>query len=99
MRAKFGRMIMCHMIGTDETEMHAMAQRIGVRCKWYQGDHYDICLEMRARAVEYGAIEITWRQAGCMHMRRRITGKMGLPRDAERWVKQHIARRRAVVGR
>ena len=44
MRAPYRRMIMCHMIADTEAELHAMADSIGVARKWYQGDHYDICL-------------------------------------------------------
>lgn len=65
MKAKFGRMIMCHMAADTEQELHAMADKIGVARKWYQGDHYDVCLAMRAKAVEFGAKEITWMQLGC----------------------------------
>lgn len=75
MRAKFGRMIFCHMIAHTETELHAMADRIGVARRWFQGDHYDIALSKRALAVNFGAVEITWRQCGLM------TGvvRMGFP--------------------
>lgn len=61
-RAKFGRMVMCHMIADSEEELHAMAAKIGVARRWYQGDHYDVCLAMRAKAVVEGAKEITARQ-------------------------------------
>jgi hypothetical protein len=61
---KFGRMKMSHMIADSEEELHAMADKIGVARKWYQGDHYDIALSKRALAVEYGAKEITWRELG-----------------------------------
>lgn len=83
MRAKFRRMVMCHMIGDDEAELHAMAARIGVARRWYQGDHYDVCLKMRARAVELGAVEITWRQAGMMRTIGRETGRLGTPAEAD----------------
>ena len=66
MRAKFGRMIMCHMIADDELELHGMASKIGIRYKWYQGDHYDICLQKRALAISLGAKEITQRQCALM---------------------------------
>jgi hypothetical protein len=32
------RFIMCHMIADTEEELHAMAARIGVACKWHQGE-------------------------------------------------------------
>lgn len=87
MRAQFGRMIMCHMIADTESELHEMAAKIGVRRKWYQGDHYDICLAKRAVAVAAGAVEITLRQCGVMVMRRRATGLLGSPDGALEWFK------------
>lgn len=92
MRAKFGRMVMCHMLADTDEELHAMADRIGVARRWWQspektsGSHYDIALSKRALAVAAGAVEITWRQAGCMNLRRRATGRLGLPGEAEAWV-------------
>ena len=71
MRARYGRMIMCHMIADDEDELHAMADRIGVARRWYQGDHYDICLNKRAKAITLGAVEITRRQCAAIIMDRR----------------------------
>lgn len=63
MRAKFGRMIMCHMLADTDEELHAMAARIGVQRRWHQKpgthlSHYDICLSKRALAVRFGAVEI-----------------------------------------
>jgi hypothetical protein len=65
---KYGRMKMCHMIADTVEELHEMADKIGVKRKWYQGDktgkpHYDICSSKRKLAVEYGAKEITMREA------------------------------------
>lgn len=57
-RGEFGRMVMCHMVADTEAELHAMADRIGVARRWYQGDHYDICLSKRALAVKHGAQEV-----------------------------------------
>lgn len=59
---QFRRMKMSHMIADTETELHEMADKIGVARKWYQGDHYDICMSMRAKAVKLGAKEITLRE-------------------------------------
>ncbi|WP_213761752.1 DUF4031 domain-containing protein [Caballeronia sp. dw_19] len=101
MRATYGRMVMCHMLADTDDELHAMAWRIGVAMKWWQspektsGSHYDIALSKRALAVAAGAIEITWRQAGAMNMRRRITGELGAPAEAEDWMKEFMAARRA----
>lgn len=67
MRAKFGRMVMCHMIADTDDELHAMAELIGVDRRWHQKagtaqSHYDICLAKRALAVKGGAVEITMRR-------------------------------------
>lgn len=96
MRASFGRMVMCHMIADSDEELHALAATIGMARRWHQApprhdSHYDIALSKRALAVAAGAVEITWRQAGCMTMRRRATGSLGAPADAEQWAKNHIA--------
>jgi hypothetical protein len=95
MRAQFGRMVMCHMLADSDTELHAMAVRIGVARRWHQApprhdSHYDIALSKRAAAIQAGAVEITWRQAGAMNMRRRVTGSLGRPEEAEEWVKEHF---------
>jgi hypothetical protein len=66
MQAKFGRMVMCHMIADTEAELHAMAAKIGVARRWYQGDHYDVCLSKRTKAVMLGAQQITCRDCGLM---------------------------------
>jgi hypothetical protein len=79
MRARVGRMVMCHMIADSDGELHAMAARIGVARRWFQDrrhPHYDICLQMRARAVRAGAIEITRRDA-IRVLARRVVGVRG----------------------
>lgn len=92
MNAQYGRMKMVHMLASTDEELHAMAAKIGVARKWWQspektsGSHYDICLSKKALAIQFGAIEITWRQAGAMNTRRRITGVLGNPEDAVEWV-------------
>lgn len=48
MRAKYGRLILCHMVADTDAELHAMAARIGVA-------------------------------------RRRRTGELGAPADAQAW--------------
>jgi hypothetical protein len=102
MRAKFGRLIMCHMLADTDAELHAMADRIGVARRWWQspemtsGSHYDIALSKRALAVQAGAIEITWRQASAMNVRRRVSGELGQPEHALAWLAEHRdAQRRA----
>lgn len=44
------------------------------------------CLSKKALAIQYGAIEITWRQAGAMNTRRKVTGELGKPEEAEQWL-------------
>ena len=64
-RWKFGRMIMCHMVADKLEELHEMADRIGIKAKWFQAGslpHYDICKSKRALAVKFGAQEITSRE-------------------------------------
>lgn len=67
MRAKFGRMIMCHMFADTDDELHLMAARIGVARKWHQRppnaswSHYDICLSKKKEAMALGAQEIKYR--------------------------------------
>lgn len=92
MKAKFGRMVMCHMVADTDEELRAMAARIGVAQRWHQRDHFDIALSKRAEAVAAGAVEITQRQLGCMVMRRRATGALGIPDDALEWVRNRSAR-------
>lgn len=55
-------MRMSHMIADTEEELHTMADSIGVNSRWYQGNHYDICLSKRSKAVKLGAIELTMRE-------------------------------------
>lgn len=98
MKAKFGRMIMCHMIADTHDELMSMAKLIGVNTKWIQhpntpNEHFDIALSKRAIAVNNGAIEITWRQCAMMTKRQQIEGKLGLPQDAEEWYKNHLKER------
>lgn len=101
MKAGYGRMKMCHMLADTDEELHAMANQIGVARKWHQkppkasDSHYDIALSKRALAVAAGAVEITWRQAGCMSVRRRATGNLGNPEDAVEWVQRRAAERQS----
>lgn len=90
MRARYGRMVMCHMIADTDVELHDMAARIGISRRWHQKpgtarSHYDIALSKRSLAMELGAVGITWRVAGCMTRRRELTGELGHPDDALKW--------------
>ena len=70
-RHRYGRMTMCHMLADTEAELHAMADAIGVARRWYQGDHYDVCLAKRAEAVSLGAVEVTQREIAMIRRRNR----------------------------
>lgn len=63
---RFRRMIMCHMTADSLDELHAMADAIGIRRKWFQRrsvyPHYDICKHKRGLAVRLGAVEVTSRE-------------------------------------
>ena len=77
MEAGFGRMVMCHMIADSTEELLEMADKIGVARRWLQKagtyrEHFDVCLSKRKKAVELGAVEITWRQLGAMISKRRV---------------------------
>ena len=54
--------VMCHMLADSIAELHEMADKIGVARKWFQGDHYDICMSKRVLAIQFGAVEVEIRQ-------------------------------------
>lgn len=100
---QLGRMKMSHMLADTDEELHAMADKIGVARHWHQApprhdSHYDIAKAKRSQALALGAIAITWRQAGAMSTRRRITGQLGDPATAEAWLQEHMATKRANQG-
>lgn len=76
-RAPYGRMSMCHMVADTEAELHAMADKLGVDRKHYHAFHYNICLSNRAKAIQYGAVKVTTRQA--VLVRRALERKMLTP--------------------
>lgn len=69
-----GFMKMSHMMADTDRELHAMADAIGLKRDWFQGDHYDVSKAYRAKAVELGAVEVTMRQLARMRMARRKRG-------------------------
>jgi hypothetical protein len=58
----------CHMYADNAFELHAMADKIGLRRQWFQDDprlpHYDLHPARRRKAVKAGAIEHTRREMG-----------------------------------
>jgi hypothetical protein len=61
-RNAYGRMKMCHMIADSLAELHELAEKIGMKLEWFQGDssfpHYDVSLMRRGKAIAFGAIEL-----------------------------------------
>lgn len=59
-----------HLTADSELELHELAERLGIPRRAFQSkpgkpafDHYDIPEEMRERAIDLGAISMTWREA------------------------------------
>ena len=51
--------VWCHLVADSLDELHAFAENIGLKRKWFQASasypHYDITLKMRSIAVAKGA--------------------------------------------
>lgn len=101
---QFGRMKMSHMIADTDAELHAMADRIGVARKWFQGDHYDIAMSKRALAIDAGARPVEMRLLAMMAMNRRRGHPLGTPEEAQAAIDQkwrdngHEPPKRGVMG-
>jgi hypothetical protein len=66
-------MVMCHMFADTLAELHAMAERIGMRRAWFQPlsfPHYDVAQGRRAQALTFGAVEVDRR--GGHEIRKRL---------------------------
>ena len=52
----------CHLWADTLEELHAMADKIGLKRKWFQDkptlQHYDLTVSRRKLAIENGAIEL-----------------------------------------
>ena len=58
-----------HLLADDPAELHAMAAALGIPLRGYQHhrrsaalDHYDVPESLRVRAIELGAVPVTWRE-------------------------------------
>ena len=88
-------MKMSHMIANADDELHAMAAQIGVKRRWYQGDHYDIAISKRDAAIKLGAVEITMLQLAALSYLQRLGQEMGEPSTAVERMLAHKAAKRA----
>lgn len=59
---KFRGMVMAHLFADTADELHAFANRIGLRRAWFHQQrslaHYDVCKSKRQAALELGAIDL-----------------------------------------
>ncbi len=58
-----------HLLADDPAELHAMAAALGIPPRGYQRhrrsealNHYDVPESLRLRAIELGAVPVTWRE-------------------------------------
>lgn len=79
---QFGRMKMSHLMADTDDELHAMAARIGVARRWFQGDHYDVAMSKRAQAIEFGAVAITLREMAAYAWFKRVKKEVLTPAEA-----------------
>jgi hypothetical protein len=68
---EFRRMKMSHMIADTEEELLAFADCLGLKRQWYQGDHFDVSMSVRAKAIELGAKAITLKELARMAAKKR----------------------------
>ena len=55
----------CHLIADTDEELHAFAEKLGMKRTWFQGgktSHYDLTQRRRDEAVRLGAVELTRRE-------------------------------------
>ena len=53
----------CHLVSdTNLDELHALAARLDVPRRAFQGDHYDLDEERRQQAIDLGAVPVTSRE-------------------------------------
>ena len=89
MRARYGRMVMCHMVADSSEELHSMAARIGVARRWCQDEgthreHYDVTMSARSRAVAAGAQEVTMLELGrILRGKRRSSARASQETDSD----------------
>lgn len=67
----------CHLLADTDEELHAFAQRLGLKREWaHDGSllHYDLVASKRSRAVQLGAEELSsFKQAALVYRKLRST--------------------------
>lgn len=79
MKAKYGRMIMSHMLADTTEELLAMADKIGLNRKHLQfpgtpKEHFDVSQLYKKKAIESGAVEVDRHFVGKLILNRRSHG-------------------------
>jgi len=73
----------CHLVSDSSyDELHEFAAHLGCRRVGFQGDHYDINIDTRVRAIELGAVECESRE---LVRRLRDAGLRVRPSGFEKW--------------
>ena len=77
-----------HLLADDQGELHAMAARLGIPPRGYQLhrrstalNHYDLPESLRLRAIELGAVAVTWRELARLTREWRRAGARPAPPD------------------
>jgi hypothetical protein len=67
-----------HMTADTESELHEFAEKLGIPRRAFQHkpgkpqfDHYDIPEELRAKAMELGAVSLEWREAARLRKKKK----------------------------
>ena len=77
-----------HLLADDPDELHAMAGALGIPLRAYQHhrrsaalNHYDVPEGLRRRAIELGAVAVTWREMARLTREWRRAGARPTRRD------------------
>jgi hypothetical protein len=69
----------CHMWSDDLDELHALANKIGLKRHWFQDNpihpHYDLVMSKRRLAIQNGAVECSGREMGRMILEKRMASE------------------------
>ena len=84
----------CHLTADGTEELHRFAAELGLRRRWFQSkpgrpwhDHYDLPEEVRAYALDQGAVALSTREMGRLQADRRRSARVarGDPGNVETW--------------